>query len=74
MLGFHALARGSGEPCADGVELTDVRWFGREELLAAQEGRDGVLLPSSYSISRRLIDDWLRPSNRDGPDTPRRSL
>jgi NAD+ diphosphatase len=56
MLGFGAQAEGR-EPHADGVELTDVRWFEREQVEAAAAGE--ILLPPSYSIARRLIDGWL---------------
>jgi NAD+ diphosphatase len=50
MLGFHA-DWASGEPCPDGVEMTDVRWFTPYDL---------PNLPPRVSISRMLIDDWLR--------------
>jgi NAD+ diphosphatase len=44
----------SGEPQADGEELTDVRWFAADAL--------PPVLPPAFSISRRLIDDWLERS------------
>ena len=49
MLGFNADWE-SGEPKADGGELSEVRWFAPYELPD---------LPPSISISRKLIDDWL---------------
>lgn len=49
MLGFRAQWAG-GEPQADGVEQTDVRWFRPDELPD---------MPASVSIARKLIDDWL---------------
>jgi NAD+ diphosphatase len=49
MFGFNAEWE-SGEPTADGGELSDVRWFAPDELPD---------LPPSISISRQLIDDWL---------------
>jgi NAD+ diphosphatase len=58
MLGFQATAEGR-EPRADGVELEEVRWFGRDEVEAAAAGRSGIQLPPPYSIARRLIDAWL---------------
>jgi NAD+ diphosphatase len=58
MLGFHATAEGR-EPRADGVELEDVRWFGRDEVEEAAAARGGIFLPPPYSIARRLIDAWL---------------
>lgn len=52
MLGFRAEWE-SGEPTPDGEELTDVRWFSPDALPD---------IPSSVSISRQLIDDWLKRS------------
>ncbi|MDR0649023.1 MAG: NAD(+) diphosphatase [Synergistaceae bacterium] len=57
MLGFRAEWE-SGEPCADGFELTDVRWFTPYDLPD---------LPQRISISRMLIDDWLRRVSADAP-------
>lgn len=42
----------------DGEEVTDVRWFTREELARAVSARD-VLLPMRSSIARALIEDWF---------------
>ncbi|GHV50880.1 hypothetical protein FACS1894216_03880 [Synergistales bacterium] len=50
MLGFRAEWE-SGEPSPDGEELEDVRWFGKDELPD---------IPPNISISRKLIDNWLR--------------
>ena len=49
MFGFNADWE-SGEPKADGGELSDVRWFSPDDLPD---------LPPSISISRQLIDDWI---------------
>jgi NAD+ diphosphatase len=70
MLGFHALAE-RGEPRPDGDELEQVRWFERDEVAAAAEGRGPIKLSPPYSIARRLIDGWL--NGRDDPDIRRRS-
>jgi NAD+ diphosphatase len=59
MIGFEAAARG-GEPRPGDGELADVRWFGRDEVAEAANGEGALLLPPPYSISRRLIDGWLR--------------
>lgn len=40
----------------DGVEISRLRWFTREELLAEAPH---LLLPSSTSIARALIEHWL---------------
>jgi NAD+ diphosphatase len=50
MFGFQADWE-SGEPSPGDGELTDVKWFNREELPS---------LPPSHSIARRLIEDWLK--------------
>jgi len=55
MLGFVARAE-TTEIAIDGDELEDARWFTREALREA--GRE-VRLPNSYSIARRLVEDWL---------------
>ncbi len=55
MLGFTARAK-TREIVLSPEELEDARWFTRAQVLA----RDGVELPSTISIARRLIEDWLR--------------
>ena len=50
MLGFTAEYE-SGELRADGIEIEDARWFDRSALPS---------LPGSASISRYLIDLWLK--------------
>jgi NAD+ diphosphatase len=56
MVGFHAEAASEAITLNDG-ELEDARWFTRE---AIQSGlAEGWLsLPSAYSISYHLIEDW----------------
>jgi NAD+ diphosphatase len=61
MLGFRARAV-AGEPRADGIELAKVRWFERQEVEDAAHGRGEIVLPPTYSIARRLIDEWLAAS------------
>ncbi len=53
MLGFHAQAL--ADPVRTGGELEDARWFSRADILGG-----AVSLPPTHSISRRLIDAWLR--------------
>jgi NAD+ diphosphatase len=61
MLGFTAPWTG-GEPRRVDRELEDVRWFDREAVAAAVEGRgDGVLgVPPRFAIATRLMEQWLR--------------
>ena len=54
MLGFLADGKG-GVPRTHDEELEDVRWFSREQIHSGE-----ILLPPPESISRRLIDHWLK--------------
>jgi NAD+ diphosphatase len=56
MLGFYAEAR-TDRITIDTTELTDARWFTREEIRHAEA--HGFSVPRSDSIARRLIEDWL---------------
>ncbi|HET7414539.1 MAG TPA: NAD(+) diphosphatase [Arthrobacter sp.] len=56
MLGFTAQAH-STEAVPDGVEITDLRWFTREELTEAV-GTGEVVIASGASIARSLIEHW----------------
>ena len=56
MLGFYARAL-TEAITIDPEELTDARWFSRDDL---RRHRDlGFQLPRADSIARRLIEDWL---------------
>ncbi len=62
MLGFHAEADG-GDPAPGGDgELSDVRWFAREEVIAMQRADSELQLPPPVSIARLLIDRWVAAS------------
>jgi NAD+ diphosphatase len=69
MLGF-TVPWISGEPGGTDPELEDVRWFTREEIVAASALDDDnwvsqpaddveLLLPPRLAIARRLIEHWL---------------
>ena len=58
MLGFR-VGYVAGEGVASDGELEDARWFTREELTEAAEGRGEVRLPPQVAIARTLIDAWL---------------
>ncbi len=58
MLGFTARAT-DATLNVDREELEDARWFTREDLLRSPENSD-FRLPRTDSISRRLIEDWMR--------------
>ncbi len=60
MLGFHAEADGGQQPQpGDDDELSAVRWFPRDEVIAMQRGESGIRLPGEVSIARLLIDLWV---------------
>ena len=66
MLGFTARAvEPRAEPVADGVELTEVRWFSRANL-AQGVGEGTLLLPPPVSIARRLVEHWYGGELPDG--------
>jgi NAD+ diphosphatase len=56
MLGFMAQAV-AGEITVDGEELSEARWFSRDEMRAAFESGE-VLPPYGISIAARLIELW----------------
>ena len=56
MLGFTAKAL-TTQVRVDGEEISEARWFTREELAAALAAGD-VLPPSGISIARRLVEHW----------------
>jgi len=58
MLGFHADAV-TTEIATNDSELESAGWFERE-WLKKNDGVDGFRLPRLDSISRRLIEDWLK--------------
>jgi NAD+ diphosphatase len=56
MVGFFAEAETTAIS-VDGEEISDARWFTRDQLLAATQSGE-VLLPGHISIARRLIERW----------------
>lgn len=63
MIGFYATAETTAICLSDG-ELEHARWLSREEI--AQEVRQGILeLPSTISISHRLIETWYDAGGRE---------
>ena len=57
MLGFRATAE-STDVTVDGLELTDARWFSRDELAAAVRSGE-VIPPGRASIARALVEEWF---------------
>lgn len=56
MLGFRAEATSTAVQ-VDGEELTEARWWTREQLAADVRSKE-LLLPPGLSIARRLIEHW----------------
>ncbi len=56
MVGFRT-ETGAGDVVL-GDELSDARWYTRDELRAAMEGEE-ITIPEPYALSRSLIEDWL---------------
>ncbi len=65
MLAFHAETDDTvAEP--DGEEITETRWFDRQQLRDAVAAGE-VTVPPSVSVARRLIEHWLGgPLEQDG--------
>ncbi|MBB6481384.1 NAD(+) diphosphatase [Spirochaeta isovalerica] len=62
MLGYFAEAD-EGDIVVDHNELEDARWFSREDIIEGlQKGTHK--LPSSFSISRKLITEWFNKGNK----------
>jgi NAD+ diphosphatase len=56
MVGFFARAV-STEISVDGAEISDARWFTRQQM--KEEAEAGTLvLPGGISISRSLVEAW----------------
>lgn len=56
MVGFFAQAV-SAEISVDGEEISDARWFTREQMKAEAEAGT-LVLPGGISISRSLVESW----------------
>jgi len=62
MLGYFAEAE-EGKILVDRHELEDARWFSREDIIEGLTN-GSHLLPSSFSISRKLISEWFNSGNK----------
>ena len=60
MIAFSAVVDDPSTAKADGVEITEVRWFSRAELKSS--AADGsLLLPPTISVARKMIAMWFGP-------------
>lgn len=65
MLGFRAQLADGADPEAlvpDSTELSELRWFTRDEL---ERPGAGIRLPMPMSIARWMIDGWVAEGKRD---------
>ena len=60
MIAFSAVVDDPSTAKADGVEITEVRWFSRDELKASIADRS-LLLPPTISVARKMIAMWFGP-------------
>lgn len=57
MIAFEAITHRPEEARPDGTEITEVRWFSRDEMKKAVATAD-ILLPPTMSVARRMIQAW----------------
>ena len=57
MIAFSAITNKPHEAKGDGIEITEVRWFSRDEMKEAIKTGE-LLLPPSISVARRMIESW----------------
>jgi NAD+ diphosphatase len=57
MIAFEAITHRPEEARPDGTEITEVRWFSREDMKKAVAAED-ILLPPTMSVARRMIQSW----------------
>lgn len=69
MLGFVARASRLDSARPDGTEISDVRWFTRQELEEVVSSGE-VRLPGSVSIAHHLISDWYGGPLPEAPEDP----
>lgn len=64
MIAFEAVTDAPTDARPDGEEITEVKWFSREELKSAAEN-GSLLLPPTVSVARRMIEGWLGATTLD---------
>jgi NAD+ diphosphatase len=65
MIAFDAVTDSPETARPDGAEITEVKWFTRDQLRA--EAKAGtLLLPPSISVARKMIERWLGETVQGG--------
>jgi len=74
MVGFHAVGDPDEEFAFNDGEITEARWFTRDQVRAALDAGDWtasstseLLLPGSISIARVIIESWVKHAAPAGP-------
>jgi NAD+ diphosphatase len=62
MIAFEAITHRPEEARPDGTEITEVRWFSRDEMKKAVAANE-LLLPPTMSVARRMIQAWYTAVN-----------
>ena len=57
MIAFEAITDHPENARPDGEEITEIRWFTRDEMKKAVASSD-ILLPPSISVARKMITAW----------------
>ena len=57
MIAFEGITQRPEEARPDGTEITEVRWFSRDEMKDAVIAQD-ILLPPKISVARQMIETW----------------
>ena len=57
MIAFEAITHRPEEARPDGTEITEVRWFSRDDMKKAVAAKE-LLLPPTMSVARRMIQAW----------------
>ncbi len=57
MIAFEAITDHPDTAKADGVEITEIAWFSRDEIKSAIASGD-LLLPPTISVARKMITGW----------------
>ena len=57
MIAFEAITDHPDTAKADGVEITEIAWFSRDEMKAAVASGE-LLLPPTISVARKMITGW----------------
>jgi NAD+ diphosphatase len=64
MIAYQVIAPDPENAKPDGEEITELRWFTRDELRSASESGE-LLLPPPISVARAMINHWYGPRHSE---------